>query len=98
MSKGKLFQGRGVKGRMASDTKEEVGSRNQVGKDHVILSDIYDCLFKGPKEILQAQASILQVKLDAGSMVAGGRDSIADYPSCLHPMGLPVYISFAETC
>lgn len=83
---------------MASDTKEEVGSRNQVGKDHIILSDIYDCLFKGPREILQAQASILQVKVNAGSMAAGGRDGVADYLSCLHPTGLPVYTPFAETC
>lgn len=82
---------------MASDAMEEVGSRNQVDKDHIILSDIYDCLFKGHREILQAQALILQVKVDAGSMAAGDRDGVADYLPCLYPTGLPVCIPFAVT-
>lgn len=76
---------------MASDTKEEVSSRNQVGENHTTVPDIYECLFNVPREVLQAQASILHVKEIAGSTAAGGREGIADDLSRLCPMELLVH-------
>lgn len=55
------------------------------------MPDIYECLFNVPREVLQAQASILHVKEIAGSTAAGGREGIADDLSRLCPMELLVH-------
>lgn len=55
------------------------------------MPEIYERLFNVPREVLQAQASILHVKAIAGSTAAGGREGIAVDLSRLCPMELLVH-------